>query len=142
MSRCARWPLLAAPTVDTVGGVSLSTAVRLSPLALTLALGACAAEHPLQLSPERGSQAGGEAVRISGEDFVGHGPVAVYFGPRAAKAIVIESAWLITVLTPQTDNPGTVDVLLRFGDGEERTLTEAYQYDEQQGIILRPEIGG
>ena len=103
---------------------------------------ACAAGHPLTLSPPRGGQVGGEAVRIEGEGFTGRGPVAVYFGDNSAKAIVIESPWLITVLTPQSEDPGTVDVLLRFGDGTERTLPEAYVYDEQSGIVLRPEIGG
>lgn len=102
----------------------------------------CGAEHPLQLGPERGGQAGGDAVQIHGEDFTGHGPVAVYFGPRAAKAIVIASPWLITVLTPQSDEAGSVDVTLRFGDGDERVLEGAFSYEDQPGIVLRPELGG
>src|SRR5690606_28097527 len=106
-----------------------------------LAMG-CGAERPLTLTPPRGGQVGGQVVRIEGEGFTGHGPVSVYFGVRAAKAVVIESPWLITVLTPQHEQPGVVDVLLRFGDGTERQLPQAYTYDEQPGIVLRPEIGG
>jgi len=102
----------------------------------------CASEHALELGSPRGGQGGGEVARIGGDDFTGHGPVSVYFGVRAAKAVVIESPWLITVLTPEQDDPGTVDVLIRFGDGEERRLPGAYTYVEQSGIVLRPEIGG
>jgi IPT/TIG domain len=106
-----------------------------------LAIG-CAAEHRLAVAPARGGQAGGQVVRIEGEGFLDHGPVSVYFGVRAAKAVVIESPWRITVLTPQTEEPGSVDVTLRFGDGTELQLPQAYTYDEQPGVVLRPELGG
>jgi hypothetical protein len=81
-------------------------------------------------------------VHIEGEGFLGRGPLSVYFGVRAAKAVVIESPWLVDVLTPQAETPGTVDVTLRFGDGTELLLPQAYTYDEQPGVVLRPEIGG
>jgi hypothetical protein len=102
----------------------------------------CSAERPLSLAPARGGQAGGQPVRIEGEGLLGRGPLSVYFGVRAAKAVVIESPWLVTVLTPQTEEPGTVDVTLRFGDGTEQVLPQAYTYDEQPGVVLRPRIGG
>lgn len=105
-------------------------------------VGGCAAEHPLTLTPDRGGQGGGQAVRIEGEGFLDHGPISVYFGARGAKAVVIESPWLITVLSPQSDVLGTVDVTLRFGDGSEQVLSQAYVYEEQAGVVLRPEIGG
>ena len=108
----------------------MSTRARASrwSLALLVAVG-CSAEHPLRLVPSRGSQAGGEVVRIEGEGFTDHGSVGVYFGVSSAKAIVIHSPWLITVLTPQREEPGVVDVLLRFGDGEELELRQAYTYE-------------
>ena len=102
----------------------------------------CETERPLSLAPARGGQAGGQAIRIEGEGFLGRGPLSVYFGPRAAKAVVIESPWLVTVLTPQSEEPGTVDVTLRFGDGTEAVLPQAYTYDAQPGVVLRPQIGG
>ncbi len=104
--------------------------------------GSCSSEHPLTLTPSRGGQIGGQAVRIEGEGFTEHGPVSVYFGDRGAKAVVIHSPWLITVLSPQREEPGTVDVLLRFGDSTELTLPQAFTYDAQPGIVLRPQIGG
>jgi len=105
-------------------------------------LAGCSDERRLSLAPARGGQAGGQAIRIEGEGFLDRGPLSVYFGVRAAKAVVIESPWLVTVLTPQADEPGTVDVTLRFGDGTEAVLRRAYTYDEQAGVVLRPHIGG
>lgn len=102
----------------------------------------CSAEHPLTLAPAKGGQVGGQAVRIEGKGFGGRGPVAVYFGVRAAKAVVIESPWTITALTPQSEEPGTVDVTLRFGDGTELRLPQAYAFDAQPGVVLQPAIGG
>jgi hypothetical protein len=102
----------------------------------------CGAERPLSLAPLRGGQAGGQPVRIEGEGFLGRGPLSIYFGVRSAKAVVIESPWLVTVLAPQTEEPGTVDVTLRFGDGTQQVLPQAYTYDEQPGVVLQPRIGG
>lgn len=124
-----------------------STSPRLRRSVLVLLAGAwlaagCRAERPLSLAPPRGGQAGGQAVRIQGEGFLGRGPLSVYFGVRAAKAVVIESEGLVTVLTPQSEEPGVVDVTLRFGDGTELVLPQAYTYDAQPGVVLRPQLGG
>lgn len=140
------WPGgAAASTVCPVLGLLSPDRLRrgvLTLLAVSGLMGACSAEHPLTLSPPRGGQGGGHVVRIEGEGFTGHGPVSVYFGVKAAKAVVIESPWLVTVLTPQIEEPSTVDVRLRFGDGTELELPQAYTYEEEPGIVLRPEIGG
>lgn len=121
--------------------VRLRRGIRALLAGALLAVG-CGAEHPLVLAPVRGGQVGGQAVRIEGEGFLGHGPLSVYFGTHAAKAVVIESQWLVTVLSPQSEEPDTVDVTLRFGDGTERVLPQAYAFDEQPGVVLRPTIGG
>jgi hypothetical protein len=107
-----------------------------------LVLAACSGDATLRVVPNHGRQSGGEAVRIEGEGFVGHGPPVVYVDDRAAKMVVVESSRLITVLTPQTDDPRTVDVVIRFEDGTEHTLPAAFTYEEEQGIVLQPEIGG
>jgi hypothetical protein len=101
-----------------------------------LVLLACEARAPA-LEPARGRATGGDPVRISGDGFTSHGPPVVYFGPRAAKAIVVESRWLITVLAPQADAAGDVTVAIHFADG---TVVDAgvFTYDDQ-GLVLRPE---
>ena len=107
----------------------------------TVLVASCGGDPTLRLSPDHGRQSGGEAIRIEGDDFVGHGAPVVYLGDRAAKMVVVESRWLITALTPQTDDPRTVDVLVRFQDGTELSLPEAFSFEEEQGIVLQPEIG-
>jgi len=96
----------------------------------------CGAPAP-GVEPARGRASGGDPVRISGDGFTEHGPPVVYFGPRAAKAVVVESRWLITVLAPQADAPGDVDVAIHFADG---TIVDVgpFTYDDQ-GLVLRIE---
>ena len=96
----------------------------------------------MRVSPDHGRQSGGETVRIEGDDFVGHGAPVVYIGERAAKMVVVESARLITAITPQTDDPRTVEVLVQFEDGTELAIPDAFTYEAEQGIVLQPEIGG
>ncbi len=96
---------------------------------------------PLRVTPATAQQGGGESLRNEGADFTGHGPLVVYLGERAAKGVVIESPWLVRVVTPQSETTGPVDVRLRFGDGTEQTLEQGLTFEEQPGIILRKRIG-
>ncbi len=88
------------------------------------------------VEPYAGRASGGQTLRISGHDFSAHGAVAVYVGPRAAKAVVVESDGLITVVTPEADAPGVVDIELRFGDGTTVVYPEAFRYDDR-GVFVR-----
>jgi hypothetical protein len=103
---------------------------------------ACASEAPVHVAPDTGSQAGGEAIRIEGGDFVGHGPPIVYIGARAAKAVVVESRWLITAVTPQSEDPRAVDVRVLFEDGTAIEIPAGFTYIEQEGLVLQPNVGG
>jgi hypothetical protein len=111
-------------------------------LLVSLALLAGCGGGPARVVPGHGRQSGGETIRIQGDDFVGHGPPAVFIGNRAAKMVVVESRWLITVMTPQTDDPTTVDVRVVFEDGTALVVEDAFTYEEEKGIVLQPEIGG
>ncbi|MGH1347286.1 MAG: IPT/TIG domain-containing protein [Nannocystales bacterium] len=112
-------------------------------LAVGLLIAGCAAPDPnLRVSPAKARQGGGQSILIEGDDFTGHGPLVVYFGSRAAKGVVIESPWAIRVVAPQSERTGSVDVLLRFGDGSEQSLESGFEYEEQPGIVLQPRIGG
>ncbi|MBV1857108.1 MAG: IPT/TIG domain-containing protein [Nannocystaceae bacterium] len=107
-----------------------------------LVAGCGAPDSNLRMSPAAVRQGGGQSILIEGDDFTGHGPLVVYFGGRAAKGVVIESPWLVSVKAPQSERTGAVDVLLRFGDGTEQSLDSGFEYEEQPGIVLQPRIGG
>ncbi len=107
-------------------------------LVATLLASSCNADPAVE--PRRGRSGGGDAVRISGSELARHGPPIVYFGARAAKAVVIESDTLITVLTPEADGPGVVDVSIRYPDGTVFEHPQSFEY-EQQGLVLRPDGG-
>lgn len=98
-------------------------------------LGACA--DPPGVSPARGRASGGEPLRIVGEGFLQHGAPVVYVGAQAAKAIVVESDRLITIVTPECDAAGVVDVSIHFADGEITTFAGAFTCDDR-GVVLRP----
>jgi hypothetical protein len=61
---------------------------------------------------------------------------------KAAKAVVVEGRWLITAVTPQTDALGRVDVTVVFQDGTTVTIEDGFEFEEQSGIVLQPELGG
>ncbi|MEM6296630.1 MAG: IPT/TIG domain-containing protein [Myxococcota bacterium] len=112
-------------------------------LAPLLLVAACNAADPtLRVTPASGKQSGGEVVRIEGDGFADGGPVLVYLGGKAVKGVVIESPWLIRFTTPQSEEVGAMDVLLRFADGREARLEGGFTYEKQEGIVLQPRIGG
>ncbi len=87
-------------------------------------------------------QGGGEVVRIEGDGLADGGPVLVYLGGKSVKGVVIESPWMIRFTTPQSEEVGPMDLLLRFSDGREERLVGAFTYEKQEGIVLQPRIGG
>lgn len=104
-------------------------------LALLVAL-LVACQGGESLEPARGRTGGGDPVHISGSDFARHGPPIVYFGARAAKQVVVESDRVITVITPEAEGPGLVDVAIHYPDGTVFDRPQSFTY-EQQGLVLR-----
>ena len=102
---------------------------------------ACGGGQGLRVVPGEVGQGGGVALRIEGDDFVGHGPAAVYVGTQGAKAIVVESRWLITAVSPPTEELGAVDVQISFADGTSMTASQAVTIVEGDGVVLRPGLG-
>ncbi|HEY8378397.1 MAG TPA: IPT/TIG domain-containing protein, partial [Nannocystis sp.] len=92
----------------------------------------------LRVEPTQGDSDGGELVRLVGADFLGHGPVVVYFGMRSARAVVIEDDAHIAVKTPEAEAFGPVDVRVEFADGTTHTLPAAYTYVQVDSKPLKP----
>ena len=92
----------------------------------------------MRVVPDRVTRGGGTALRIEGDDFAGHGPAAVYVGTRSAKAIIVESRWLIRAVSGETDELGPVDVQISFSDGTSHVIEQAVTIEEETGVVLRP----
>lgn len=92
----------------------------------------------LHVEPASGDGDGGQLVRLVGSDFLGHGPVVVYFGLRSARAVVIEDDVHIAVKTPEAEAFGAVDVRAEFADGTTIELPAAYTYVQFEGKPLKP----
>ncbi|WP_434415311.1 IPT/TIG domain-containing protein [Nannocystis pusilla] len=99
---------------------------------------ACGRPSELRIEPADGESDGGQAIRVIGADFLGHGPAVVYVGMRSARAVVIEDDHHISLKTPEAEGFGPVDVRIEFGDGTSRTLPQAFTYREVEGKPLRP----
>jgi hypothetical protein len=105
-------------------------------IVFAMVAGACARGGELRVSPDRGGIEGGERLRIEGDDFLGHGPVTIHFGMKPARAVVIESPWLITVTTPKVEEAGVVPLRIEFADGTLQKIADAYTYEEPKAAGL------
>ena len=103
-------------------------------IACAVLAGACTRGDELRLAPDRGDVRGGTRVRIEGNDFLGHGPVVIHVGNKSARAVVIESAWLITVRTPEVEDAGSVALRIEFADGTAREVPDAFTYEQGESV--------
>ena len=76
------------------------------------------------LSPQDGRIAGGTEVMLVGNGFAPDATVT--FGGRAATNVVVENASVIRAVSPPSDKPGTVDLVVTNGDGQTATLQFVY----------------
>jgi hypothetical protein len=116
------------------GSGTLAAVRRL--LVLTALLACGPAEPRLDgLRPAEGDAAGGTKIRIEGAGFLGRGPLVVYFGMRSARAVVLESDRLITVITPEAEAIGETSVRVRFADGTLFEQPAAFRYTSKDGVL-------
>ncbi len=101
------------------------------------ALLACGPAEPRldAIRPVQGHSDGGTRVRIEGAGFIGHGPLVVHFGMRSARAVVIESDGLITVVTPEAEAIGDADVRIEFADGTLFERPAGFRYASDDGVL-------
>lgn len=105
-------------------------------LALLVLLACGPAEPRLDaIRPAEGDADGGTRIRLEGAGFVGHGPLVVYFGMRSARAVVIESDRLITVITPEGEAIGETSVRVQFADGTVFDRPTGFNYTSKDGVL-------
>lgn len=119
-------------------GGTLPTVMRAGLGLLALASVIACRPAELRVEPAQGDGDGGQLVRLVGAEFLGHGPVVVYFGPRSARAVVIEDDAHIAVKTPEAEAFGPVDVRAEFADGTTLELPAGYTYVQVEGKPLKP----
>jgi hypothetical protein len=112
--------------------------VRAVPLVLLLPLMSTACGESVGISPRHGRVAGGEPLRIIDRDLTGHGAPVVFVGARAARGVVLHDDRVMTVIAPEAEAAGVVDVEIHFADGTTRVLPQAFTY-EDHGVTLRVE---
>jgi len=91
------------------------------------------------VSPANGPAAGGNAVTISGSNFLAGATVS--FGGSAATNVVVVNATSISATTPSHE-PGLVAVTVTNRDAQSATLTNAYSYNPAPGVsVVSPSDG-
>jgi hypothetical protein len=117
--------------------------VRWIVVAMTM-LAACRspAADTVSLSPATGDLRAGVEVRLEGAGFLDRGRFVVYFGGRAAKAVVVESARLIRARAPIPDAEASVPVTIHFEDGTVLAATPPFVYTAPAGIKVMPSALG
>lgn len=105
-------------------------------LALSVLLACGPAEPRLDaLRPAEGDADGGTRVRLEGAGFLGRGPLVVYFGQRSARAVVIESDRVISVVAPEAEAIGDTGVRVQFADGTVFEQPTGYHYTSKDGVL-------
>ena len=126
-------PMLKSP-IRTTARRRLLTLAPLAAVCLmtALTLGCDEGENAelaiLDIQPRSGSAQGNQVVTISGTGFRRDMGYSIYFGSQAAESMLVVNSEQIRVTTPQTEEGGSVDVLMRTDDGAAFRIAEAYTF--------------
>jgi hypothetical protein len=90
-----------------------------------------------KIAPPTGVMGGGEPVTISGSGFQAGMGISVYFGTDKAGNVVINSPEKMTVTTPSSFEPKTVDVRILTDTGQEYVIRRAFSYIKQSHMDIR-----
>jgi len=80
----------------------------------------------LRVLPASGPVTGGTSVRLSGADL--RTVVSVRFGGRAGTGLAVRADGTVSVLTPASAGPATVDVTAVLADGRQLVAPEGFRY--------------
>jgi len=108
-------------------------------LALGATLVGCSEDKTLKITgidPKQGDFNGGQLVRISGNRFVKDGvrSAKVYFGSRQGTVVRFAGDSELIVQAPGGELNQTVDVMIIFEPGGEKTLSKAFTFVEPKGV--------
>jgi len=115
-----------------------------SAIALTVAVFAgCGGSQPtdvFDVNPRAGATQGGQPVKIMGQGFHTDIGYTVYFGLKKADNVTILDDHTLVAMTPQMEQPGDVDVMIRADDGPAWRLSKgtapAFRYEDMGGNVM------
>jgi hypothetical protein len=108
-------------------------------LALLLAAMGCDGEGETAITdidPQAGATQGNQSVRIHGKNFRTDIGYTVYFGNARAKQVTILDESTLLVSSPESREPGTVDVVITADDGPAWKVREGFRYEDMAGSVV------
>jgi hypothetical protein len=82
----------------------------------------------LDVMPRVGSATGEQSVRIVGQHFRQDIGYTIYFGTKKTMSVTIRDPETIEVVTPQGNDVGNVDIMIRTDDGNAYRITDAFAF--------------
>ena len=91
----------------------------------------------LSIDPPNGAMQGEQPVKIGGRNFRTDIGYTVFFGVKRASRVTIQDDQTLVVLTPQYQQEGPVDIMIRADNGEAFRIHEGYEYQNVGGGIVQ-----
>jgi hypothetical protein len=82
----------------------------------------------LDVMPRVGSASGEQSVRIVGQHFRQDIGYTIYFGTKKTMSVTIRDPETMEVVTPQGNDVGKVDIMIRTDDGNAYRITDAFAF--------------
>lgn len=88
------------------------------------------------INPRAGATQGAQPVKILGQGFQTDIGYTIYFGLKKADNVTILDDHTLVAMTPQTDQTGDVDVMIRADDGPAWRVTKGFRYEDMGGSVM------
>ena len=91
----------------------------------------------LSVDPPNGAMQGEQPVKIGGRNFRTDIGYTVFFGTKRASRVTIQDSETLVVLTPQYQEEGPVDIMIRADNGDAFRIHGGYEYQNVGGGIVQ-----
>ena len=91
----------------------------------------------LSVDPPNGAMQGEQPVKIGGRNFRTDIGYTVFFGTKRASRVTIQDTETLVVLTPQYQEEGPVDIMIRADNGDAFRIHAGYEYQNVGGGIVQ-----
>jgi len=88
------------------------------------------------INPRVGPLQGDLPVKITGRNFRTDIGYAVYFGNNRATSVTILDPETLLVTTPETPEPGDVDITIRADDGPAFRVPAGFRFEDMGGSVV------